>query len=272
MITLAPGQYYGTLHSEWRFGGLIFSEYDYHAPQTDRHYHENPYFMYVLDGQVHDHSRQHHHRLGAGGMVLHNWQESHHNVRHSSRARGFHIEFPRDFFTERGIPYQLGEGSRLIGQPGAHHALARLYYEFHCRDADAALSVEAQLLELCAAVDDVPGLDGTEPSWVATLRELLRETPDDLSLAALSETLSVHPVHISRAVPRYLGMSLGNFIRQDRVRRAIGLLHDPGLSLTDVTYRCGFADQSHFTRTFRTFIGTTPGCYRKQILGRRGAG
>lgn len=265
VITLSPGRYYGTLHDEWHVDGLILSEYDYHAPQTDRHHHENPYFMYVLDGQVHDHSRHGHHRLAAGSLIVHNWEESHYNVRHSPRARGFHVEFPREFFAARGIPFQLWEGSTAVHRPAAHHALARLYYEFRCRDAYSLLSAEALLLELCASLDDPPGVTDGEPDWVEKLRQILRHAPDEQTLPGLAETLGVHPVHLSRAVPKYLGVSLGTFIRQDKVRRAVGLLHDPALSLTDVTYRCGFADQSHFTRIFRQWIGMTPGRYRRNL-------
>jgi AraC-like DNA-binding protein len=39
-------------------------------------------------------------------------------------------------------------------------------------------------------------------------------------------------------------------------------LADPGRSLAQVAAATGFADQSHFNRTFKRFTGMTPGHYR----------
>ncbi|OWS74386.1 AraC family transcriptional regulator [Pantoea sp. VS1] len=35
-----------------------------------------------------------------------------------------------------------------------------------------------------------------------------------------------------------------------------------GCDITDIAYRLGFADQSHFQRVFKAHTGVTPGCYR----------
>jgi hypothetical protein len=52
------GQYYGEKKLELDSKGIILSEYDYNTPKTDWHYHENPYFMYVLQGNVYDINKQ----------------------------------------------------------------------------------------------------------------------------------------------------------------------------------------------------------------------
>ena len=39
--------------------------------------------------------------------------------------------------------------------------------------------------------------------------------------------------------------------------------------LDEVAITCGFADQSHFHRVFRSLVGTTPGCYAAQFHSRR---
>jgi AraC family transcriptional regulator len=50
-----------------------------------------------------------------------------------------------------------------------------------------------------------------------------------------------------------------------RVTRAKELLADRKLSLTDIAFACGYADQSHFARFFKRFIGASPGKYRQEI-------
>ncbi|WP_143962093.1 helix-turn-helix domain-containing protein [Litoribacter populi] len=40
------------------------------------------------------------------------------------------------------------------------------------------------------------------------------------------------------------------------------LFPNQNLSLTEIAYSCGFADQSHFNRWFKAFLHTTPAKYR----------
>ena len=54
----------------------------------------------------------------------------------------------------------------------------------------------------------------------------------------------------------------GTYLRRCRMERAIDLLDDAGLSVAEVAASCGFADQAHFTHTFRRAHRLTPSQYR----------
>jgi AraC-like DNA-binding protein len=58
----------------------------------------------------------------------------------------------------------------------------------------------------------------------------------------------------------------------DRARRALAEDHlrDPGLTLSEIAFVSGFADQSAFTHAFRRWTGQTPQAYR-QAIRERGA-
>lgn len=75
MKILTTGQYYGAKQSEIDFTGVILSEYDYLATNTDWHEHENPYFMYVLKGNLFDINKKSKVHCEAGSFIFHNWQE-----------------------------------------------------------------------------------------------------------------------------------------------------------------------------------------------------
>jgi AraC-like DNA-binding protein len=45
------------------------------------------------------------------------------------------------------------------------------------------------------------------------------------------------------------------------------LLRDRKLSLVDVAFACGYADQSHLSRFFKRFVGVSPGKYRGDFIG-----
>lgn len=261
------GQYYGSMRSVWKVNGVGLSEYDYLTPQTDWHYHENPYFMYVLQGELLDVNQREQTACPTGSLVFHNWQESHFNRKQSERSRGFHIEFDAAWFEDKKLDVDLWEGSQRIDDPRLHRLLGKLYFEFKCRDVYSEAAVEMLLLQICEGMQQVRKPSSQkEPPWVAQLKELLREEQAGLSLKELSETLGVHPVHLSRSIPKYLSGNLGEYTRLQKLKQSLGLLLDPAVKLTTIAHSCGFSDQSHFTRTFKLYFGRTPKSFRSELL------
>ncbi|HWK05009.1 MAG TPA: AraC family transcriptional regulator [Puia sp.] len=84
-----------------------------------------------------------------------------------------------------------------------------------------------------------------------------------LSLQDLSVVVGVHPVTISKHFSRYFNCTLGQYMRKLRINKAISLVKSSGTSLTDISYECGFADQSHFIRTFKHMTGFLPMQYQR---------
>lgn len=267
MKILTKGKYYGEKKLEFDNQGIILSEYNYLIPQTDWHYHENPYFMYVIEGNLYDISKKGKTICPSGSLLLHNWNETHYNAKASRFARGFHIEFERRWYDQKKLDVNLWEGSQRIDNPAMHHLLAKIYYEFKCQDQYAKLSIDLLLLQLC----ETSQVDQTThnlyiPPWISTLKEILHDDyAENLSLKFLSDELGVHPVHISRAIPKYFSTTLGNYMRQQKIKRALPYLFDFKYSLTEIAHLCGFADQSHFTRTFKSYFDSTPKDFRLKL-------
>ncbi|MFK7970660.1 MAG: helix-turn-helix transcriptional regulator [Bacteroidia bacterium] len=267
MRILTTGQYYGSKRTDWRANGLVLSEYDYYDPRTDWHYHENPYFMYVLQGDMHDINHRGRTAIGRGSLVFHNWQEPHQNTKESETGRGFHIELERNWFDEKKLDIGLWEGSQVIDSPRLHNVLARLYMEFHLQDSFSGIAMELLLLSICEGLEEGSGhIEKHRPPWVDKLKELIWDNTENLSLASLSTTLGVHPAHLSRAIPKYLHINLGEYIRQQKIKRSLPYLLDPSMSLTEIAFALGFADQSHFTRTFKRYCGQSPKIFRRTGL------
>jgi len=55
------------------------------------------------------------------------------------------------------------------------------------------------------------------------------------------------------------------WLMEYRISRAKEMLK-AGALIADVASACGFSDQSHFTRTFSSLTGVTPGTWRRQLL------
>jgi PAS domain S-box-containing protein len=84
----------------------------------------------------------------------------------------------------------------------------------------------------------------------------------------VADAASMSVVQLERATRRIIGISIRQLLVRFRVERAIGLLATTDLSLSDVAVRCGYYDQSAFTRQFRRVVGISPGAYRAQLLRR----
>jgi hypothetical protein len=108
------------------------------------------------------------------------------------------------------------------------------------------------------------------PAWAMELKELIQDQVDtSLTLKELSKTLDINPSYLSREFAKYFeNLSFGEYIRKQRIEKAIHLLEHSKLSLTEIAYLTGFSDQSHFTRIFKKHTGNNPSAYRKKIKGK----
>jgi AraC-like DNA-binding protein len=79
-------------------------------------------------------------------------------------------------------------------------------------------------------------------------------------LAALVELSSFH---FCRAFRDSFGDSPHAYITRRRVERAQGFMLTTNTSLSQIAIDCGLADQSHFNRLFRRFVGESPGAWRR---------
>lgn len=96
-------------------------------------------------------------------------------------------------------------------------------------------------------------------------REYIRSHLDKpISLSTLAEQFFVSPGHLARRFRRQMGTTVHEYILSERMAEAKRLLvTQPQLSVTDVALRVGFTSISHFSRTFRRYVGHSPRAYRK---------
>ena len=70
-----------------------------------------------------------------------------------------------------------------------------------------------------------------------------------------------------RKVKALSGMTPGELIKNIRIHRTANLLKTTNLTVTEIFYQTGFANQSHFFRAFKHEFGCSPNDYRsKQAL------
>lgn len=222
--------------------------------------------MYVLKGRMVDVNKKRESQLDAGNLMYLNWQDQHRTDKESNRGRGFHLQIDRSWLSAHGIEEQLWEGSCKVDDPAVHHLLGKIYLEFRQPDVFSELTIEALVHQLCHAfMANNKSTPNSEPDWIHHLLEILHHSNEKITLSFLSEKLGIHPGHISRAIPIYLHTTLGEYLRREKIKRALPLIIANDLSLSQIAHQCEFSDQSHFTRIFKNYYGMTPSSFREGL-------
>ncbi len=107
--------------------------------------------------------------------------------------------------------------------------------------------------------------EGSESNAIKAAKDYLdRHLDQRVGLADLASAADLPTYRLYRAFERETGMTPHAYQRQARIRAAERLLRDGG-ELSAIAAATGFADQAHFTRSFRSRMGITPGVYRSAV-------
>ena len=84
-----------------------------------------------------------------------------------------------------------------------------------------------------------------------------------VTLDDLARACDLSKRHFTRAFRQSTRMAPYQWLQYRRMEKAKQLLKTSFASLSVIALDCGFADQSHFTRTFSRLVGVTPGIWRR---------
>jgi AraC family transcriptional regulator len=108
---------------------------------------------------------------------------------------------------------------------------------------------------------------GAPPVWlVEVVRSVEATWSPQLGTQALARSANVHPVYLARCVRRWYGVSVGDLLRCERLRRTVALLANARDRVALVAHQQGFADEAHCTRTIRAALGVTPAALRRRLV------
>jgi AraC family transcriptional regulator len=267
MKQLQSGQHFGAAKKILSLEGTILTEAGY-APHIEVpwHYHENAYFFYHLRGRLDEVNKKQTLTCTPGALLFHHWQDPHYDKNFSTDAAFFHIELKKSWFAGHHINPSVREGSMQLDNPSLKSIFQKVYLESRINDSFTQLSVDGLLLQSFAAIMRYSQREKTRvPGWVGKLKEILNDgDTHELTLQQLSRVTGIHPVHLSKEFPKYFNAGFGEYIRHIKVERAATLLINGELSLAAIAYQCGFSDQSHFNRCFKSLHGITPLRYRNR--------
>ncbi|MGW5151769.1 AraC-like ligand-binding domain-containing protein [Rhodococcus koreensis] len=199
----------------------------------------------------------------------------------------FRFDFPQRFeqiVVRVPRPLLLGRMSerdvdRVMAQPvsaasGAGVVVSRFLQQLAALDAAvpdapaAALSASALDMIVTALADTAGTVSPTQQAHAADLlraQNLLKTRLHDenLSITEAAAELGISLRYLQK-IFQSTGSTPSEWLLQARLERARTILLSTDITISDLASRVGFKDISHFSRSFRTFYGASPGQYRRR--------
>lgn len=102
---------------------------------------------------------------------------------------------------------------------------------------------------------------------INTLRRYIQDhMEEDIPIEHIASELNVSVRQLQRKMKTELDMTPKQFITIIKLEKAEQLLHNSPWTISEIAFKCGFADPSYFGAVFKKYFGKTPAEYRKDIL------
>ena len=89
-----------------------------------------------------------------------------------------------------------------------------------------------------------------------------------ISNEELAKMANMSLYHFIRAFKKETGFTPHEYLLRTRINTAMFLLRATSMSLSDITYKCGFANEAAFSNSFKSYTGMTPLSCRQEAWGK----
>ena len=86
---------------------------------------------------------------------------------------------------------------------------------------------------------------------------------DEITIENIARSAVISVSECLRCFKTTIGVTPIQYVRQVRIQKAVDLLLNTRLTITDVAMRCGFQEMSYFSKIFRQTHGVTPREFRR---------
>ncbi len=263
-MKLKAGQFYGKTSQTLTAEGFRFTEKSYSSQsRLPIHAHELSHFCFVLSGNYNEKIGSRLFERKPTTLVYYPPNASH-PEEHLTHGRHLLVEI--DF---KGLE-KVGECGARLNEPvllsgDSLWLAARMYKEFSERDEFSALALESISNELLIAASRQyrKKAERKPPQWLESVKDYLHENfsmPPGLNELAKAD--GVHPTHLARVFRQFENCTTGDYVRQIRIENARRIILATNKPLVEIALDTGFADQTHFTRSFKRITGMTPAKFR----------
>jgi len=128
------------------------------------------------------------------------------------------------------------------------------------------LLVDQLLILICRRLpDEILSFDEDDFETVADVqRRFEKECYKRYTLEELAKEYNISPSSLSHRFKRITGSSVMGYLLSCRIATAKKYLSKTNIGIGEIVERCGFSDNSNFSRTFKNVCGMSPSSFRKK--------
>ena len=99
-----------------------------------------------------------------------------------------------------------------------------------------------------------------------TVKYIQKNYMNEISLSDIAKMKSVSPEHLSRTFKKETGFGFSEYVTLLRLQKAEYMLkNEPGKSICEIAYACGFNDSNYFSDKFKKTYGVAPSKMKTKI-------
>ena len=114
----------------------------------------------------------------------------------------------------------------------------------------------------------MPDSHSIENDFLNKITEIIKEniSNEQFGVSELAREVGMSRSNLLRKVKKLTKLSVSQFIRQVRLKNAMGMLRQASLTISEISYKVGFSSTSYFIKCFHDYYGYPPGEVGKRDL------
>lgn len=256
-LLLQDGQYLGQTIRSYETDMLSVKSTLHEKSESKFHAHNNSYLSILLSGRYSELTLDSQNIISPCHMLYRPAHYQHKNQFITEQTKCFNVEFSAGWFDKHDIyPNKIKPQIKSIQN---YPLVLRLLIDFlKYRKIDF---FEEALVQLIGS--DEKAAHPLRQAWLSKLVRILdNEIQETHALKTLSERVFVHPNYMSRVFKKHLGVTIGQYQMENKLKRATQKLFVAQDSIAQIALDCGFFDEPHFIKTFKAYHKITPHQFR----------
>ena len=235
------------------------------------HYHDCLEVYYMKDGACNYFIDDKSHRVEPGDVVFIPQGVIHKTNYESEYHARWLLNCSYSYLPNSVLPYinkipHLFKRSKLTEE--CERVMLKIGEEYSQKDSFSNDAIQGLIYELIFLL--VRNSSSQSPSYSGNViveqavKYIQDNYPNQISLSETALNLSVSPEHLSRAFKKETGFGFSEYLTLLRLQKAEYILkNEPGKSVNEVAFACGFNDSNYFSYKFKKQYGVSPSGVKK---------